>query len=173
MAVCDYCNKKFSLFGMYEDGYSFCSATCRDRTRLLLKGLDRLPPQEIESYIERSRAGPCPACGGSGPIDLHQSYRVYSVIVLTSWSTRNHFVCRACARKEQLKSLGFSALFGWWGFPFGFVLTPVQIVRNIVALAGGTDPGHASQRLRNLLVLNLARRIAAAPSPATAAQAAT
>src|ERR1700761_9331077 len=126
MAVCDYCNKKFGLFGVNDNGYSFCSAKCRDQARQLLAPLDHLTPQEIQSHIDHARAGPCRACGGPGPIDLHHSYRVYSVVVLTSWSTQNHFVCRACARKAQLKSLGFSALLGWWGFPFGFVLTPVQ-----------------------------------------------
>jgi hypothetical protein len=161
MAICDYCNKKFSLFGVYQNGYSFCSAKCRDRTGELLKSLGGVPPQEIESHIEQVRAGPCAQCGGPGPVDLHHSYRVYSVILLTSWSTRNHFVCRSCARKEQLKSLGFSSLLGWWGFPFGLVLTPVQIVRNIVDLAGGPSPQRASPRLRNIVTLNLARQIAA------------
>jgi len=160
MAACDYCNKNFNLFGVHENGYSFCSANCRNRAQELLKSLDRFPPQEIESYIERVHAGPCAQCGGPGPVDLHHSYRIYSVILLTSWSTRNHFVCAACARKEELKSLGYSALLGWWGFPFGLVLTPVQIIRNIASLAGGADPQHASPRLRKILMLNLARQAA-------------
>lgn len=161
MAICDNCSKKFNLFGVHENGYSFCSANCRDRARAVLKSLDAVAPAEIESYIERARAGPCATCGGPGPVDLRRSYRVYSMILLTSWSTQNHFVCRACARKEQLKSLGFSTLLGWWGFPFGLIVTPIQIVRNIAALAGGADPGKASQRLQNILKLNLARKIAA------------
>ena len=166
MAICDNCSKKFNLFGVYENGYSFCSANCRDRARALLTSLDGVPPAELTSYIERSRAGPCAKCGGPGPLDLHQSYRVYSMLVITSWSTHNHFVCRACARNEQLKSLGFSTLLGWWGIPFGLIVTPIQIVRNLAALAGSTDPGKASQRLQNILKLNLARRLAA-PAAAT------
>jgi hypothetical protein len=169
MSVCDYCGKKFNLFGVHENGYSFCSANCRDRARELLKLLDGVAPQEIQSQIDRVHAGPCQGCGGSGPVDLHHSYRVYSAVVFTSWSTRNHFVCSSCARKEQLKSLGFSALLGWWGFPFGFILTPVQIVRNITALAGGPD----AQRLQDVVKLNLARQIAAHTSGPQAARAAS
>ncbi|HTV35554.1 MAG TPA: hypothetical protein VMF12_03910 [Xanthobacteraceae bacterium] len=160
MAVCDYCSKRFGLFGVHENGYSFCSAACRDRTRQLLQSLDAVAPQEIQSYVDHARAGPCKGCGGSGPVDLYQSYRVYSFVVLTRWSTQNHFVCRSCAPKEQIKSLALSALFGWWGIPFGLIFTPVQIVRNIAALAGKAG-GHASQRLQNILKLNLARQIAA------------
>jgi hypothetical protein len=169
MAVCDYCNKKFGLFGVHENGCSFCSANCRDRARQLLKSLDHLAPQQIQSHIDHARAGPCTGCGGPGPVDLHHSYRVYSVVVLTSWSTRNHFVCRSCARKEQLKSLGFSALVGWWGIPFGLVVTPVQIIRNIAALAGGPD----AQRLQNIVKLNLARQITARAGAGEAIQAAS
>jgi hypothetical protein len=171
MAICDKCSKKFNLFGVSENGYSFCSANCRDRARTLLTSLNGVPPAELESYIERSRAGPCAKCGGPGPLDLHQSYRVYSMILLTSWSTHNHFVCRACARNEQLKSLGFSTLLGWWGIPFGLIVTPIQIVRNLTALASGADPSKASQRLQNMLKLNLARRIAAQAAASTSATA--
>jgi hypothetical protein len=171
MAICDFCGKKFNLFGVSENGYSFCSANCRDRARGLLTSLDGVPPAELESYIERSRAGPCAKCGGPGALDLHQSYRVYSMILLTSWSTHNHFVCRSCARSEQLKSLGFSTLLGWWGFPFGLIVTPIQIVRNLAALAGGADPGKASQRMQNILKLNLARRLAAQGAASTGATA--
>jgi hypothetical protein len=169
MAICDYCSKNFNLFGVHENGYSFCSANCRDRANGLLRLLDGVPPAEIESYIARVRAGPCVKCGGSGPVDLYQSYRAYSFVVLTRWSTHNHFVCRSCARKEQLQSLGLSVLLGWWGIPFGLILTPIQIVRNIAALASGPDPAKASQRLQNISKLNLARQIARnASAPATA-----
>ncbi len=167
MAVCDYCSKRFGLFGVHDNGYSFCSANCRDRAWQLLKSLDGVSPQEIQSYIDRARGGPCTRCGGPGPVDLYQSYRVYSFVVLTRWSTHTHFVCRACARKEQMKSLGLSALFGWWGIPVGLILTPVQIVRNIAGMAGAGD----QQRLQNILKLNLARQItahAAAGAGATA-----
>jgi hypothetical protein len=169
MAVCDYCNKNFNFFGVHEGDYSFCSANCKNQARALLKSLEQFTPQQIEDYIGRSRAGPCRQCGKPNPVDLYQSYRVISMILLTRWTTHNHFVCRECARREQLKSLAYSAALGWWGFPFGLVLTPVQIIRNIVAMSGGADPKQASPRLRSLLKLNLARQVAAAAAAPVAA----
>jgi hypothetical protein len=161
MAVCDTCNKNFNLFGVHENGYSFCSANCQNQAHVLLKSLDRLSPQEIESYIGRVHSGTCRQCGKPGPVDFYQSFRVLSVILLTRWNTQNHFVCRACARSEQLKSLGYSALLGWWGFPFGLIVTPIQIIRNMIGLSGGPDPQQPSARLSNVLKLNLARQVAA------------
>jgi hypothetical protein len=163
MAVCDCCNKSFSLFGVSENGYTYCSAKCKDQAQALLKALDGFNPQEIDAYIERVHSGPCKQCGQSGPVDFYQSYRVFSVIIFTRWTTHNHFVCRLCARKEQLKSLAYSALLGWWGFPFGLILTPIQIIRNVVGLADSSDRSHPSVRLQKLLKLNLARQVAAAP----------
>jgi hypothetical protein len=164
MATCDYCNKNYNFFGVEESGYGFCSANCRDRAKSLLTGLNRLSPQQIDGFIDRACAGPCRQCGQAAPVDLYQSYRVVSMLIITRWATHNHFVCRACARKEQAKSLAYSALLGWWGFPFGFILTPIQIIRNIVALAGASEAGRPSMRLQNLLKLDLARQLAA---PAT------
>jgi len=169
MAICDYCSKNFNLFGVHEPEYSFCSRNCQDRAHALLKSLDRLPQQQVDDYVNKVHAGPCRQCGKPNPVDLYQSYRVVSFIVLTRWTTHNHFVCRACARKAQIKSSAYSALLGWWGFPFGLVLTPVQIIRNIVAMAGGSDPHQPSRRLRSLLKLNLARQLAAPAAAAAAA----
>jgi hypothetical protein len=166
MAVCDYCNKSFNLFGVHDDGYSFCSAKCRNQAQGLLLSLGNVPAADIESYIERVHAGPCSKCSKPNPVDLYRSYRVVSMLILTRWTTRNHFVCRACARREQLKALLYSTLLGWWGFPFGLIVTPIQIVRNIVGLSGGgIDPRRPSDRLRRLLKLTLARQSAAQTQP--------
>jgi hypothetical protein len=161
MAVCDYCNKSFNLFGIHENGYAFCSANCRNQAQALLKSLDRFPAEEIEAYINRAHAGPCPQCGKPAPVDLYQSYRVVSMLILTRWATDNHFVCKACARQAQRKALAYSALLGWWGLPFGLIFTPIQIARNIIGLSGGSDTQQPSARLRNVLKLNLARQVAA------------
>jgi hypothetical protein len=43
----------------------------------------------------------------------------------------------------------FCLLLGWWGFPFGLILTPVQIIRNLWAIFCGPDPRYPSKALRN------------------------
>ena len=51
---------------------------------------------------------------------------------------------------------GFSLLFGWWGFPWGLCLTPVQIFRNGMGLVRGPDDGQPSQQLGKLVRLGIA-----------------
>ncbi len=53
--------------------------------------------------------------------------------------------------------MGFSLLAGWWGAPFGLVLTPVQLVRNAIALMqSGKRPSADFERLMRL---ELARQV--------------
>jgi hypothetical protein len=58
--------------------------------------------------------------------------------------------------KSQLGDLAFSALLGWWGFPWGLLVTPVQIARNIAALASPPDPAQPSARLLQTARIQLA-----------------
>ncbi len=58
-------------------------------------------------------------------------------MVLTSWSSKPKLSCKSCATKRQLGAMAFSSVAGWWGLPWGLVMTPVQIIRNIVEMAGG------------------------------------
>jgi hypothetical protein len=54
--------------------------------------------------------------------------------------------------------MGFSLLAGWWGVPFGVVLTPVQLVRNAIALMRSSK--RPSADFARLMRLDLARRLA-------------
>ena len=56
-------------------------------------------------------------------------------------------VCRPCAVKIQAGNLVFSSLLGWWGFPHGPPITPVQVVRNLIAIVAPPDPSHPSPKL--------------------------
>jgi len=86
---------------------------------------------------------------------------VWSAVYLTSWKTQPHIVCRQCGTKAQIRALLFSALFGWWGIPWGFLMTPVQIVRNVSGLRKDTDPFAPSEDLRRLARLHLAKQVVA------------
>lgn len=91
--------------------------------------------------------------------DVHKSYRVWSALLLTSWKTSPRVSCRSCGVKAQLGDTVFSLVLGWWGFPWGFVMTPVQIARNIAALiGGGKDAAAPSAELERIVGLNLAAR---------------
>jgi hypothetical protein len=94
--------------------------------------------------------------GGPGPIDLHVTHRVWSVLVLTRWETRPELSCRPCASKRRTGNLLVSLVAGWWGFPWGSIITPIQIARNVLGHFRGPDPNIPSQALRNLIRTRIA-----------------
>jgi hypothetical protein len=53
--------------------------------------------------------------------------------------------------KSQLLSLLGCLVLGWWGFPWGLLVTPVQVVRNIAGMVSGPDPGRPSERLETIV----------------------
>jgi hypothetical protein len=72
---------------------------------------------------------------------------VWSGIAFSRWGSQRHVTCRSCAFKSQVGNLVFSAGLGWWGFPWGFLLTPVQVVRNAIGMMSPPDPSQPSARL--------------------------
>jgi hypothetical protein len=49
----------------------------------------------------------------------------------------------------------FSAVLGWWGFPWGLILTPVQITRNVAGMCAGPDSSKPSDALRKLVLVKI------------------
>ena len=66
-------------------------------------------------------------------LDIRISYWVWSAVVVTRWGYESKFCCRRCATKRQLMSVGSCLLLGWWGFPWGMLITPLQLYRNLRA----------------------------------------
>lgn len=82
------------------------------------------------------RDGACPKCGKSGsPVDVRVSHRAISLLVVTRWSSHKAVCCRRCHVRALLGNTLITLLLGWWGFPFGLLMTPVQVLRNLYALA--------------------------------------
>jgi hypothetical protein len=157
VAICDYCGATYRGGAAVHGKLRFCTHQCRDKGRVL-ELLDQIPPSMIEDQIDKIRAGPCPECGSRASIDVHKSYKVYSALVWTSWRTRSHFCCQSCGRRHQAKALASSALLGWWGIPFGLLITPWQIVRNLLAMMRKAD--RASPDLERSVRIDLANALA-------------
>lgn len=75
---------------------------------------------------------------------------------LTRWTTTPQLSCRSCATKSQIGGALFSLACGWWGFPWGLVLTPVQVTRNVIAMCAGPDAARPSADLRRFVMVNIA-----------------
>jgi hypothetical protein len=160
MARCDTCGSTI-LFGGVRDGQrQYCNASCAAKGALVARSR-QIPEDAVRAEVARLHRGPCPKCGGAGPVDVQTSYRVWSALYVTRWSSRPQVACRRCGTKARVGDAIFSLLFGWWGFPWGLVITPIQVVRNVAGLFRKSTAQSPSPQLAAMVRLHLATRQAA------------
>jgi hypothetical protein len=160
MKKCAYCSSTIVFGGVAENDVNFCNRKCLQSGFAIFTARS-LPSEFVEEHVNKVHSGPCPKCQRqAGPVDAHTSHFVWSALLLTSWSNTPAISCRSCAMKKQILSTMGSALFGWWGFPWGLIMTPVQIVRNLKGMCTSQDRRPSAQ-LRNLISLNLAAHVMA------------
>jgi hypothetical protein len=155
MARCDYCNSMILFGGKKQGDLRFCDAKCEQRGVLALVA-SQLPADAVALHLGEVHRGNCPKCGGAGPVDVHTSYKVWSALVMTQWSSNPSVCCRSCGTKQRIGDTVYSALLGWWGFPWGLVMTPVQVGRNVVGFFRTPDPSGPSPALEKIVRLHLA-----------------
>ena len=158
MARCAYC-KSLVLFGGVKAGnLTFCNAKCQQGA-YNLNIAQQIPEATILQTIQHLDISGCPKCKGPGPVDVHTAHMVWSALVLTSWSSKPQISCRKCGVKSQLGNAALSFLIGWWGFPWGLIMTPIQIVRNFVGMF--SNPPHPTPQLKRIISLNMASHMVA------------
>ncbi len=157
MDSCATCGTSILFGGVHSDGLRFCNASCQEKGQLVSLAA-RVSEGEARSLALQIHAGLCPKCHGPGPVDVHTSYRVWSILVMTQWQSRPQVSCRGCGVKSHAGNLAISALCGWWGFPWGLIFTPIQVTRNILALASGPNPAEPSPKLVHIARMQLASR---------------
>ena len=155
MAQCDFCGTTILFAGVRDGELRFCNEECHANGSHLLVAR-RVPESIVEEYARRLHRGRCPRCKGSGPVDVHMSHRIYSLILYSSWRSRPHICCRSCGVKSQVGDTLYCLLFGWWGIPWGLVLTPVQIFKNMVSIFRRPDALRPSEKLKHLVSLEIA-----------------
>ncbi len=159
MATCDSCGT-WILFGPVKvEDRTYCGQDCAGND-VWQAAMRLVPDDEAEDETRVVHQGNCPVCQGPGPVDVHTSHKVYSALVFTRWSSQPLISCRSCARKRQVKHTLFSTLLGWWGFPFGLLITPVQVIRNVGGIIGvtGPNPETPSPALTRAVRLTMAAR---------------
>ena len=150
MATCNTCAKTILFGGHKRDGLRFCGDDCLEQGVLLLEA-NALPEEMVLEAAANVHRGLCPVCGGSGPVDVHTSHRIWSFVFMSSWSSKPVISCRPCGLRRQWGGLFFSAAAGWWGFPWGFIMTPVQIIKNLKGAASPPDPTRPSSELVTMM----------------------
>jgi hypothetical protein len=160
MARCDSCGTTILFGGVTEGNLRFCNATCYQRGFLLTMA-NEVPENLVSQHLAALHQGPCPKCNGPGPVDVHTSHVVWSLLVMTSWNSIPQVCCRRCGVKSKLGNALISGLVGWWGFPWGLIMTPIQIVRNTYGVFSPPDPTQPSTQLEQLVRVNLAAQLIA------------
>lgn len=163
MATCAYCNNTILFGGKKQGKLRFCSADC-ERKGVAQVVAQQIPDEDVKRVAARVHAGNCPNCQGPGPVDVHTSHRIYSLVAFSSWSSRPVVSCKKCGVWRKLGDTVFSLLFGWWGVPWGILVTPVQISKNLFGLMRVPDPSKPSAKLEEMVRLELAARALKAQS---------
>ena len=118
MAKCAYCGTTI-LFGGKRDGdLRFCNQKCFQKSDVV-RFAQRLPDDVVQKEAATVHQGTCPRCQGPGPVDVHVSYRVWSAIHVTQWSSRPQISCRSCGVKSKVRDMLYCLALGWWGVPWG------------------------------------------------------
>jgi hypothetical protein len=160
MAKCSYCNSTIVIGGVRSGDQRYCNSQCQQNA-YILGATKTIPADVLDRKVEEVWRGNCPKCGLVGPIDVHKFHEVWSALFLTRWTTKVQVSCRSCASKRQFGGIAFSLFFGWWGIPWGLVLTPVQIARNFIDINRGPDSSRPSDDLRKLVLVNLGTQMLA------------
>jgi hypothetical protein len=147
MATCASCGNSILWGGVRQNGRRYCGPKCCSRDEFG-RFAARIPEQAVRHAVQEIRNGPCPVCSRrGGDIELRKSYRAISYVIMTSWGAFPLISCPSCHRKKVLGNFILTLLFGWWGFPWGLIMTPVQLVRNLSALSTDTKTSEPSQDL--------------------------
>lgn len=172
MATCDYCGSTIIFGGKRDANGRFCNQECQARGGLLAVSR-RLPQSAVQEEVWREHQGLCPNCGGTGPVDVHVSHRVWSALVLTSWRSTPRISCRSCGMRNQMKDTAFSLVLGWWGIPSGLLVTPIQVGRNLCGIVRPPDPSKPSAQFEKIMRMNIAAEAVRQQRSQTAAAGAT
>jgi len=171
MATCAYCGSGILFGGKKQGDRRYCNDTCL-KNGYLLSALELVPKDLLDQQIQAVHQGPCPKCGREGVVDVHTSHRVWSMLIMTSWSSRPQICCRSCGVKSKLGDAVFCFFLGWWGIPWGILMTPIQVLRNLFGLFTAPNPEVPSASLQRLVGLDVAARVVQAQAEAKAQQAA-
>lgn len=155
MARCGYCNSLILMGGTQVGSTKYCNDQCATKGQLLVRS-QQVPEAHVQELVYRMHQGPCPKCGGSGPIDVFTAHSVWSAVFLTSWKSQPQVSCKSCGVKSQIGGILSSAVLGWWGFPWGIIMTPVQIFRNIAGMTRKVDTTMPSEDLTRVARIHLA-----------------
>lgn len=156
--ACPTCKSMVLFGGVKDGGQTYCKAKCFQQMQVL-KMAQSLDPQQVMNFAAAIKNGPCPSCKQqNGPVEIHKTRHVFSMVFMTRYSTQSHVVCRPCGRQKQALALLGCLTLGWWGIPWGLLITPFYSIQNLFALFLGDGAGSPSAALTECARLTLAQQ---------------
>lgn len=162
MATCDHCGTTIVFGGKKDQGYRFCNDACRKKAMPMLLAeeyLDLVPPGILEAEVLSVHQGPCPRCGGEGPIGVHDSTMMWSAIFFGKHLEQSLICCTRCGRRQNLIAAVMTFFLGWWSFPEGLLLTPILIGVNLIKFICPNDTTEPTEELRTLVARDVAQAV--------------
>jgi hypothetical protein len=112
--------------------------------------------ETVLAQAMKIKNGDCPLCQcRKSAVELRTEHWIWSAIFVTRLGYRRALMCRDCGRSRNLKALGWCVLLGWWGVPFGLLVTPYKIFANLGEFLRKDKP-QPSDALRDLVRTRLA-----------------
>ena len=157
MATCKSCGTMVVFGGKSWNGMRFCSEDCL-QTAVTASYAEDIPEDIVLQHAMTIREGPCPVCGGAGPNDFHSVWSVFSIFVMTMHSKKQLFGCQSCGTKFKLKYFISTGIFGWWGIPWGLLITPFLELSNLFGLLRGVPVG-PSEELKQMALMQISAEL--------------
>ena len=151
MINCDYCGSSILFGGINENNLHFCNKECYTKGSFLLLTYE-ISDDLVNEKVNKTYHGR----GLNAMVMGLLMFIRHIILIITSWCNQPQICCRSCEIKSQLSYIIFSFLCGWWGVPWGFIYTPVQIVRNIMGIVRGPNKLTPSAELEKLIRINIA-----------------
>lgn len=159
MAKCACCGSTVVFGGQRVDALTFCNRKCLAKGHVVVVA-GQVPEDVAREHALAVHSGSCPVCNKRrGPVELHTSYKVSSFLVMTSWASMPRVSCNSCGKKAQLGAAAHSLLLGWWGLPWGLIITPVQLARNIAGLLHTESSLQPSEKLKQHVKMCIASHL--------------
>ena len=101
----------------------------------ILAGIDaqfkEIKESDLLEYTELIRKIPCPICNSADEkLNATMAGTVTSFIVMTHYKKELIIACPNCLDEQNKLAMRKSALFGWWGFPWGIINTIQALIFN-------------------------------------------
>lgn len=136
MATCATCGNTILFGGARNGDLRYCNDDCAVSDAAYQSLIARVSDEEAMAAASGIQNGPCPVCESShGPVDIRTAHRCMSFLLWSQWESPMRLSCRGCGIKNNLTNFVVTMLLGWWGFPWGLLVTPIQLAKNLFEIA--------------------------------------